>query len=105
MENTYRLEYNEKQGTFHLEWDGKTWMHREGTHGWRTLTTCCTDEEFKLFEIYARSVFRSRIKKDEDYSLIDRFNVSCDEMSEAFETWVYFFNNLIDNNRTIERLT
>ena len=34
----FRLEYNEKQGNFHCEWEDKTgYVHPENTNGWQTI--------------------------------------------------------------------
>ena len=48
MENTYRLEFNEKQQMYHLD----NYSHEENTFGWTTIINHCTDTEFMVFEAY-----------------------------------------------------
>ena len=45
MGRTHRLEFNEKQQSFHLD----DFTHEGGTHGWFTIFEHCTDVEFKVY--------------------------------------------------------
>jgi hypothetical protein len=60
MENTFRLEFNEKQQHFHLD----NFTHEENTHGWITVYKNCTTLEFKIFESYVNRVPKVKHTKE-----------------------------------------
>ncbi len=60
MEQTYRLEFNEKQQHFHLD----NYTHEPNTFGWVTLTEHCTDKEFKIFEAFINRNKSKRLTKE-----------------------------------------
>lgn len=81
MNDTYRLEFNEKQQVFHLN---------EGTekpHGWITIFDHCTVTEYLIFDSYV-----GRIKKDK---LDVEYLLKCKSEVEKFMT------NIISNGLQI----
>jgi hypothetical protein len=60
MEQTYRLEFNEKQQQFHLN----NFTHEEGTHGWFTIFEHCTDIEFKVYEAFVKRIENKKLTKE-----------------------------------------
>jgi hypothetical protein len=84
MTETYRLEFNEKQQSFHLD----NFTHEENTHGWFTIFEHCTDLEFKIYESFV-----NRVPKDK---LTKRYLLKCKVEIESF------MNNLLTYNLKIE---
>jgi hypothetical protein len=60
MENTYRLEFNEKQQNFHLE----NFTNEPETHGWFTIFEHCTDIEFKVYEAFVNRIPKKKLTKE-----------------------------------------
>lgn len=85
MEETYRLEFNEKQQFFHLD----SYTHKENTHGWFTIFEHCTDFEFRIY-----LSFVNRVKKEK---LTKEYLLKC-----AVEIKV-FMNNLLEDGLLIQK--
>lgn len=60
----YRIEYNEKQQGFHLEWHGKDHMALANTHGWHTVFEYANDDEFKVFKILLDTMTKGQSRID-----------------------------------------
>jgi len=45
----FRLEYNETQGAFHLEWLDGGYVYSPETHGWKTVCDRIGDSESRKF--------------------------------------------------------
>lgn len=60
MEQTYRLEFNEKQQQFHLN----SGIQEPETHGWFTIAEHCTEIEFKVFEAYVNRIPQKKLTKE-----------------------------------------
>ena len=56
MEMYYRVEFNETQQTFHLEWLDKPYVKEPNTHGWFTVIEKCNDLDFQIFESFVNRI-------------------------------------------------
>ena len=59
MAQLYRLEFNEQQQKFHLDFDS----HEENTHGCFTIFEYCTDLEFRIYGAYVNRIKKEKLTK------------------------------------------
>ena len=91
----YRLEFNEKQQHFHLDWNN---AHGENTHGWKTIDKNCTDAKYALFDVYMKSTFDLDIDNLSEGKL-----VTCKFILECYAKFEMFLFGAANRKFKIER--